>query len=135
MAAYTLLNTQYKETRLLLLHAGSGDEPIRCSLHIVSLHHNPKYEAVSYVWGSQHSNTPMTSAASHSRTLTISMPPLVTTRPWWSRIWTAQECILPPVCTLLYGPVSMPWDTVLTGLPPLPAAPRHVLRCRAWVAA
>lgn len=40
----------------------------------------------------------------------------LTTRTWWSRIWTAQECILPPTCTLLYGPVSMPWDVLLRGL-------------------
>jgi len=40
----------------------------------------------------------------------------LTTRPWWFRIWTAQECILPPTCTLRYGPVSMPWDVLLNGL-------------------
>ncbi|KAK0716157.1 heterokaryon incompatibility protein-domain-containing protein [Lasiosphaeris hirsuta] len=57
MAVYTPLNTQNKETRLLLLHAGSSDEPIQCSLQVVSLHHGPQYEALSYVWGSQHSNT------------------------------------------------------------------------------
>ncbi|KAK3360686.1 heterokaryon incompatibility protein-domain-containing protein [Lasiosphaeria hispida] len=308
MAVYTLLNTQNKETRLLLLHAGSGDEPIRCSLHIVSLHHDPKYEALSYVWGSQHSNTsielngqpfqvtpnlhaalkrlrlfdsqrtlwvdavcinqadnaekaaqvammsdiyattsgallwlgeepdapahtvsPAQSqevdslmlqtnkflanlvsaldtwqdteighlAADLQRSIQAPLPApgpdnflitrtrphtwhgddrdtralldaatdlglandsifhafalfrllaedhhlhaipyfrlepddrrthltharraahWLTTRPWWSRIWTVQECILPPVCVLLYGPVSMPWDAVLTGL-------------------
>ncbi|KAK0639771.1 hypothetical protein B0T16DRAFT_395437 [Cercophora newfieldiana] len=33
----------------------------------------------------------------------------LTTLPWWSRIWTVQECLLPPRATLLYGPVSMPW--------------------------
>ncbi|KAK3384702.1 heterokaryon incompatibility protein-domain-containing protein [Lasiosphaeria ovina] len=38
------------------------------------------------------------------------------TRSWWSRIWTVQECILPARCTLLYGPVTMPWDVLLDGL-------------------
>ncbi|KAK1750489.1 heterokaryon incompatibility protein-domain-containing protein [Echria macrotheca] len=38
------------------------------------------------------------------------------TRSWWSRIWTVQECILPRRCTVLYGPVSMPWDVLLDGL-------------------
>ncbi|KAK4450871.1 heterokaryon incompatibility protein-domain-containing protein [Podospora aff. communis PSN243] len=40
----------------------------------------------------------------------------LTTLPWWSRIWTVQECILPPNATLLYGPVSMPWHLILTGI-------------------
>ncbi|KAL8372593.1 hypothetical protein RB595_002099 [Gaeumannomyces hyphopodioides] len=29
-------------------------------------------------------------------------------RPWWKRIWTVQECILPPQCTVVYGPVQAP---------------------------
>ncbi|KAM7196190.1 hypothetical protein V8F33_006302 [Rhypophila sp. PSN 637] len=32
--------------------------------------------------------------------------------PWWSRIWTVQEAILPPSCTLLWGSLSIPWDTL-----------------------
>ncbi|KAI1772249.1 HET-domain-containing protein [Hypoxylon cercidicola] len=30
--------------------------------------------------------------------------------PWWSRIWTIQEGIAPPRHTLLWGPLSMPWE-------------------------
>ncbi|KAK7223193.1 hypothetical protein V2G26_011196 [Clonostachys chloroleuca] len=37
-------------------------------------------------------------------------------RDWWTRIWTVQECILPPSCTVIYGPVEMPWSLLLTGM-------------------
>ncbi|KAI6080348.1 HET-domain-containing protein [Hypoxylon rubiginosum] len=30
--------------------------------------------------------------------------------PWWSRIWTIQEGVAPPRHTILWGPLSMPWD-------------------------
>jgi len=29
---------------------------------------------------------------------------------WWLRIWTAQEAILPANATMLWGPLSMPWE-------------------------
>lgn len=32
---------------------------------------------------------------------------------WWTRIWTLQECILPPHGLLIVGPFSIPWGTVL----------------------
>ncbi|TGJ79444.1 hypothetical protein E0Z10_g9318 [Xylaria hypoxylon] len=38
------------------------------------------------------------------------------TRPWWTRIWTVQECILPKDSELLYGPVRIPWRRFLTGI-------------------
>ncbi|KAI1298083.1 heterokaryon incompatibility protein-domain-containing protein [Xylaria venustula] len=38
------------------------------------------------------------------------------TRPWWSRIWTVQECILPKDSELLYGSVRIPWRRFLTGI-------------------
>ncbi|KAJ8126432.1 hypothetical protein O1611_g7208 [Lasiodiplodia mahajangana] len=38
------------------------------------------------------------------------------TRPWWTRIWTVQECILPRESELLYGPVRIPWGRFLTGI-------------------
>ncbi|KAI0111126.1 heterokaryon incompatibility protein-domain-containing protein [Nemania sp. FL0031] len=38
------------------------------------------------------------------------------TRPWWTRIWTMQECILPRESELLYGPVRIPWRRFLTGI-------------------
>ncbi|KAI1189208.1 heterokaryon incompatibility protein-domain-containing protein [Nemania serpens] len=38
------------------------------------------------------------------------------TRPWWTRIWTVQECILPKESELLYGPIRVPWRRFLTGI-------------------
>lgn len=32
--------------------------------------------------------------------------------PWWSRIWTVQEAVLAPKNTLLWGPLTMPWETM-----------------------
>ena len=45
------LSTQ-TSTRLLTLHNGSGDDDIKCSLTSVNLDTNPRYEALSYCWGS-----------------------------------------------------------------------------------
>lgn len=32
--------------------------------------------------------------------------------PWWSRIWTVQEAVLPSKKTLLWGSIQIPWETV-----------------------
>ncbi|KAL7919785.1 hypothetical protein ACQKWADRAFT_300420, partial [Trichoderma austrokoningii] len=32
--------------------------------------------------------------------------------PWWSRIWTVQEAILPPTATLYWGPCQIAWSTL-----------------------
>ncbi|KAL2291459.1 hypothetical protein FJTKL_12855 [Diaporthe vaccinii] len=32
------------------------------------------------------------------------------TRPWWMRIWTVQEVILPPHRFIFWGPCKLPWD-------------------------
>lgn len=32
------------------------------------------------------------------------------TRPWWTRIWTVQEVILPPRSYIHWGPCRLPWD-------------------------
>jgi len=53
------------------------------------------------------------------------------TRQWWSRIWTVQECILPRSCTLIYGPVQMPWQLILRGMHNFR---RHVMYCCSTVA-
>jgi len=55
----------------------------------------------------------------------------ITHRPWWTRIWTVQECVLPKYCVLMYGPVQMPWLTVLDGVSNLL---RHRNSCCALVA-
>ena len=33
--------------------------------------------------------------------------------PWFGRIWTVQECILPKTCVVMYGPVKATWTTFL----------------------
>ncbi|TID04564.1 Heterokaryon incompatibility protein 6, OR allele [Colletotrichum higginsianum] len=33
--------------------------------------------------------------------------------PWWSRVWTLQECVAPGAATVLWGPLSIPWASVL----------------------
>ncbi|KIX09356.1 uncharacterized protein Z518_00435 [Rhinocladiella mackenziei CBS 650.93] len=32
--------------------------------------------------------------------------------PWWSRIWTVQEVVLPPKVLVRWGPLSLPWSIV-----------------------
>jgi hypothetical protein len=34
--------------------------------------------------------------------------------PWWSRIWTVQEIVLPVSATVLWGPLTIPWETLET---------------------
>jgi hypothetical protein len=34
-------------------------------------------------------------------------------RHWWTRIWTAQECVLPLQATILYGPFTFEWPLLL----------------------
>ncbi|KAF3763375.1 HET-domain-containing protein, partial [Cryphonectria parasitica EP155] len=36
----------------------------------------------------------------------------VGTHPWWNRIWTVQESILPANKVFLWGPLQLPWDTL-----------------------
>ncbi|KAI1419195.1 heterokaryon incompatibility protein-domain-containing protein [Xylaria sp. FL1777] len=50
------------------------------------------------------------------RTNTLQALHWLATRPWWTRIWTVQECILPWDSELLYGPVRIPWRRFLTGI-------------------
>jgi hypothetical protein len=39
------------DIRLVVLHPGRGDDPVRCQLKHVALDRNPQYEALSYAWG------------------------------------------------------------------------------------
>jgi hypothetical protein len=32
--------------------------------------------------------------------------------PWWARVWTVQEAVLPPNKIMLWGPLTMPWETM-----------------------
>lgn len=37
-------------------------------------------------------------------------------RDWWTRVWTVQECVLPQESIVIYGPVEMPWSTLLAAV-------------------
>jgi hypothetical protein len=49
--SYLALSSDEAQSRIIILHAGSVDEPIRCSLRTISLAEEPVYDALSYVWG------------------------------------------------------------------------------------
>ncbi|KAI9147156.1 heterokaryon incompatibility protein-domain-containing protein [Paramyrothecium foliicola] len=40
-----------ESARYMILQPGKDDEPLRCTLHTVSLDNMPDFEAISYVWG------------------------------------------------------------------------------------
>lgn len=42
-----------RQIRRLLLHAGEFDDPLCGAFDVVSLDKNPRYEALSYVWGNE----------------------------------------------------------------------------------
>jgi len=60
MAPYTPLSAAAAEIRLLDLVPGEFNTPISCILRIVSLDDEPKFEALSYVWGEEKSKNPIT---------------------------------------------------------------------------
>ncbi|KAI0895030.1 heterokaryon incompatibility protein-domain-containing protein [Annulohypoxylon nitens] len=35
--------------------------------------------------------------------------------PWWLRIWTVQEAVLPKQSTIVWGPFEIPWDIFILG--------------------
>ncbi|KAH6997219.1 heterokaryon incompatibility protein-domain-containing protein [Ilyonectria destructans] len=37
----------------------------------------------------------------------------IDSNPWWARVWTVQEAVLPPEQTILWGPLAMPWQTMM----------------------
>jgi hypothetical protein len=51
-AVYSTVPLEDKsDIRLLVVHPGSGDDPICCSLKTVPLSEHPRYDALSYAWG------------------------------------------------------------------------------------
>lgn len=51
-AVYSTVPLEGKsDIRLLIVHPGSADDPIRCSLKTVPLSEHPRYDALSYAWG------------------------------------------------------------------------------------
>ncbi|KAF2018011.1 HET-domain-containing protein [Aaosphaeria arxii CBS 175.79] len=51
--SYEGLPIESDHVRLLTLAPGRADEPISCQLDVVSLKSTPRYETLSYAWGSQ----------------------------------------------------------------------------------
>jgi hypothetical protein len=48
---YAPLESVKREIRLLKTISGLEDEPLRCSLEVISLEDNARYSALSYCWG------------------------------------------------------------------------------------
>ena len=59
MKPYPPLNLQAKEIRLLEIHPGAFSDKIRCSFSTTVLTEKPQYDALSYVWGENHAETPV----------------------------------------------------------------------------
>jgi hypothetical protein len=57
---YSLLDAPRKEIRLLHVHPGAWGDDIECHLETVSLDDNPKFHAISYVWGDPRITLPIT---------------------------------------------------------------------------
>ncbi|KAL6711536.1 hypothetical protein ACN47E_004470 [Coniothyrium glycines] len=51
--AYSPLELERREIRILLLKAGQRDDPIQCDLEHVNLQQGPVYEALSYTWADE----------------------------------------------------------------------------------
>ena len=49
---YDTLSNVQGYFRYLVLKPGTGDEPLACDIHTAHIE-NVKYEAISYVWGSE----------------------------------------------------------------------------------
>lgn len=54
------LNHGRRQIRLLILHPGEWDERISCDFRVMSLDQRPAYSALSYVWGVDAANIPVT---------------------------------------------------------------------------
>jgi hypothetical protein len=59
-AIYSHLNEDRTQIRVLRIQQGLSTQPIRCELQIVSINEDSvPFEALSYVWGKEHSPTPI----------------------------------------------------------------------------
>jgi hypothetical protein len=82
-------------TRLMTLAAGNAADPLRCSLAIINVEDPPRYEALSYVWGKNTSESrlwcdgrPLTITPNLDRALrSLRLPTLA------RRLWVDAICI------------------------------------------
>ncbi|CAI9637141.1 unnamed protein product [Alternaria burnsii] len=57
---YSPLDALRKEIRLLHVHSGAWNDDLECHLETVSLDDNPRFYAISYVWGDPNITLPIT---------------------------------------------------------------------------
>jgi hypothetical protein len=57
-----------RQVRILVLKAGSFQDPLRCELEHVNLQHGPNYEAVSYTWADAVGDDSLTGTITHNTT-------------------------------------------------------------------
>lgn len=86
--SYSPLDVSRREIRVLVVHPGEFGEPIRGSIRHVSLRSEPRYETISYCWGSKKKRTlirlnegsvsvPASSAAALRRVRSTDQPRMV----------------------------------------------------------
>jgi hypothetical protein len=68
-----------------------------CFLHLLAQDEHPR---LSYFWDD---------FCHRSNVLRILSR--ITRRPWWTRIWTVQEVLLPPMATVYFDSFTVPWTT------------------------
>lgn len=68
-------------------------------------------EMVSWVAGDTADRPAFLDDASQRRRAAEALNALIT-RPWWLRIWTVQEVILPPQRFIYWGPCKLPWGAL-----------------------
>ncbi|KAF1820961.1 HET-domain-containing protein, partial [Dissoconium aciculare CBS 342.82] len=74
MDLYSPIDGQLGEIRVLRIFPGSADDPIQCSLQLCSLvtEVKPYYRALSYAWGTEMSDIPI-SVDGHPRVITSNL--------------------------------------------------------------
>jgi Heterokaryon incompatibility protein (HET) len=58
--SYAPLDPDQREIRLLKIHKGAFDSPVKCSVIVCSLNDKPKYNSLSYTWGNAENTAPVT---------------------------------------------------------------------------
>ncbi|KAH8599679.1 heterokaryon incompatibility protein-domain-containing protein [Bisporella sp. PMI_857] len=75
-----------------------------CLLRLLEDHHH--LNEIPYLTMDSDSQRTYISAGRHALAWILKLP-------WFDRIWTVQECILPKSCIIMYGPVKAAWTMFL----------------------